>query len=81
MSAAVGGQPLQQGSVDRPVDADGENPAVLGLLVDLAQQSILVADLAIGDEQQDLLAVGGERVGEMALIIVPATPYAAMGRR
>jgi hypothetical protein len=65
MPAAVARQSLQQGSVDRPVDADGENPATLGGFLDLPQQVVLVADLAVGDEQQDLLATGIGRIGEI----------------
>ncbi len=65
MAAAVAGQPLQQRGVHRPVDADGKDPAVPRLLVNLTQQRILVTDLTIGDEQQDALPVRFGRRGEI----------------
>ena len=65
MSAAVARQPLQQRGVDRPVDADRENSTVSRVLLDLAQQLIFVADLTVGDEQQNPLAAGVRRIGEI----------------
>ena len=68
-AAAGGGQPAQEGRVDRLVDAEGEDPGRAQPRRQVAQDLVLVADLAVGDQHQDAVAVvvaAGEQVGGAA---------------
>jgi hypothetical protein len=57
-AAAQAGQPAQERGVDRLVDAEREHPQPRQLAAERREDLILVADLAVGDQHDHLVAGG-----------------------